>query len=148
MITPPEQIEKALTLSNSKFILNKDKFPDGLNTKLGSGSTQLSGGQKQRIAIARAFVKDPRILILDEPTSALDGESESKVQKAIDDLIALGDRTVIVIAHRLSTIINCHRIIVFDEGKIVEQGTHRELIAKEGAYKKLFEFQINNMKNL
>jgi len=115
---------------------------------LGSGSTKLSGGQKQRIAIARAFIKDPKILILDEPTSALDGESESKVQKAIDDLIALGDRTVIVIAHRLSTIINCHKIVVFDEGKIVEQGTHRELITKDGAYKKLFEFQINNMKNL
>ena len=144
----PEQIDKALTLSNSKFILNKEKFPDGLQTKLGSGSTKLSGGQKQRIAIARAFVKDPKILILDEPTSALDGESESKVQKAIDDLIALGDRTVIVIAHRLSTIINCHKIVVFDEGKIVEQGTHRELINKDGAYKKLFEFQINNMKNL
>jgi len=143
-----EQVEKALTLSNSKFILNKDKFPDGLKTKLGSGKTKLSGGQKQRIAIARAFIKDPKILILDEPTSALDGESESKVQKAIDDLIALGDRTVIVIAHRLSTIINCHKIVVFDEGKIVEQGTHRELIAKDGAYKKLFEFQINNMKNL
>jgi len=142
----PEQIDKALTLSNSKFILNKEKFPDGLNTKI--GDTKLSGGQKQRIAIARAFVKDPKILILDEPTSALDGESESKVQKAIDDLIALGERTVIVIAHRLSTIINCHKIVVFDEGKIVEQGTHKELLAKDGAYKKLFEFQINSMKNL
>ena len=143
-----EQVEKALAMSNSKFILNKEKFPDGLNTKLGSGSTKLSGGQKQRIAIARAFVKDPKILILDEPTSALDGESESKVQKAIDDLIALGDRTVIVIAHRLSTIINCHKIVVFDEGRVVEQGTHKELIAKGGAYSNLFEFQINNMKNL
>jgi len=142
----PEQIDKALTLSNSRFILNKEKFPDGLATKL--GKTKLSGGQKQRLAIARAFIKDPKILILDEPTSALDGESESKVQKAIDDLIALGDRTVIVIAHRLSTIINCHKIVVFDEGKIVEQGTHKELFAKDGAYKKLFEFQINNMKNL
>jgi len=144
----PEHIEKALLLSNSKFILNKERFPDGLKTKLGSGSTQLSGGQKQRIAIARAFIKDPKVLILDEPTSALDGESESKVQKAIDDLVALGDRTVIVIAHRLSTIINCHKIVVFDDGKIVEQGTHKELMGKDGAYKKLFEFQINNMKNL
>jgi len=142
----PEQVDKALTLSNSRFILNKEKFPDGIETKL--GKTKLSGGQKQRLAIARAFIKDPKILILDEPTSALDGESESKVQKAIDDLIALGDRTVIVIAHRLSTIINCHKIVVFDEGKIVEQGTHKELFAKDGAYKKLFEFQINNMKNL
>jgi len=143
-----EQVEKALALSNSKFILNTEKFPDGLKTRLGGGRTKLSGGQKQRIAIARAFIKDPKILILDEPTSALDGESESKVQKAIDELVALGDRTVIVIAHRLSTIINCHKIVVFEEGKIVEQGTHRELIAKDGAYKKLFEFQINNMKNL
>jgi len=144
----PEQIEKALALSNSKFILNKEKFPDGIKTKLGSGNTQLSGGQKQRIAIARAFIKDPKVLILDEPTSALDGESESKVQKAIDELVALGDRTVIVIAHRLSTIINCHKIVVFDDGRIVEQGTHKELMGKDGAYKKLFEFQINNMKNL
>jgi len=142
----PEQVDKALTLSNSKFILNKEKFPDGLKTKI--GDTKLSGGQKQRIAIARAFIKDPKILILDEPTSALDGESESKVQKAIDDLIALGDRTVIIVAHRLSTIINCHKIVVFDDGKIVEQGTHKELIAKDGAYKKLFEFQINSVKNL
>jgi len=144
----PEQVEKALLLSNSKFVLNKEKFPDGLKTKLGSGNTQLSGGQKQRIAIARAFIKDPKVLILDEPTSALDGESESKVQKAIDELVALGDRTVIVIAHRLSTIINCHKIVVFDDGKIVEQGKHKELMEKDGAYKKLFEFQINNMKNL
>ncbi len=142
----PEQVDKALTMSNSRFILNKEKFPDGLQTDL--NKTTISGGQKQRIAIARAFIKDPKILILDEPTSALDGESESKVQKAIDDLIALGDRTVIVIAHRLSTIINCHKIVVFDEGRIVEQGTHRELMNKDGAYKKLFEFQINNMKNL
>jgi len=144
----PEEVEKSLVLSNSKFILNEKKFPDGLQTKLGSGHTKLSGGQKQRLAIARAFIKDPKILILDEPTSALDGESESKVQKAIDELVALGDRTVIVIAHRLSTIINCHKIVVFDEGKIVEQGTHKELIAKDGTYKKLFEFQINNLKNL
>jgi len=143
-----QQVENALMLSNSKFILNERKFPDGLQTKLGSGNTKLSGGQKQRLAIARAFIKDPKILILDEPTSALDGESESKVQKAIDDLVALGDRTVIVIAHRLSTIINCHKIVVFDEGKIVEQGTHKELIGKDGAYKRLFEFQINNLKNI
>jgi len=108
---------------------------------------KLSGGQRQRIAIARAFIKDPKILILDEPTSALDGESESKVQKAIDDFMSLGNRTVIVIAHRLSTIINCDKIVVMDDGKIVEEGTHKDLFAKDGVYKRLFEFQINSMKN-
>jgi len=145
-----QRIERALTLANARFVMDKKKFPDGLQTRLGRGekSVKLSGGQRQRVAIARAFIKDPKILILDEPTSALDGESESKVQKAIDELMALGDRTVIVIAHRLSTIINCDKIVVMDEGKIVEEGTHKELFAKEdGVYKKLFEFQINSMKN-
>jgi len=96
-----EQLNKAHSLSNSKFIHNKKKFPDGLNTKLDSEGIQLSGGQKKRFAIARAFHKDPKVLILAEPTSALDGESESKVQKAIDELTSLDDRTVIVMAHRL-----------------------------------------------
>lgn len=145
-----EHVENTLAKSNSKFILNKEKFPKGLASKLGSGEgrTKLSGGQKQRIAIGRAFAKDPKILILDEPTSALDGESESQVQKAIDDLTSLGDRTVIVIAHRLSTIINCQKIVVFEDGKVVEQGTHKELLAKNGAYSKLFEFQLESMRKL
>jgi len=153
-----EQIEKALTMANARFILDKKKFIDGVETRLGTGEdddedgvkkrVKLSGGQRQRIAIARAFIKDPKILILDEPTSALDGESESKVQKAIDDFTSLGNRTVIVIAHRLSTIINCDKIVVMDDGKIVEEGTHKELFAKDGVYKRLFEFQINSLKNV
>jgi len=146
----PEQLEKALVHSHSTFILSKDKFPEGIKTRIGTGpgTTKLSGGQKQRIAIARAFIKDPKILILDEPTSALDGESESQVQKAIDDLTNLGDRTIIIIAHRLSTIIKCQKIVVFENGRIVEQGTHKDLIEKNGAYKKLFEFQLEGLKQI
>jgi len=146
----PEQLQKSLEHSNSTFILSKEKFPDGLKTRIGTGpnTVKLSGGQKQRIAIARAFIKDPKILILDEPTSALDGESESQVQKAIDDLTSLGDRTIIVIAHRLSTIIKCQKIIVFENGRIVEQGSHKELIEKNGAYKKLFEFQLEGLRQI
>jgi len=143
-----EQLNKALSLSNSKFIHNKKKFPDGLNTKLDSEGIQLSGGQKKRFAIARAFHKDPKVLILAEPTSALDGGNESKVQKAIDELTSLGDRTVIVIAHRLSTIVNCKKIFVFEEGKVVEEGTHKELLEMDGVYKDLFEFQLINMKSI
>ena len=99
----------------------------------------LSGGQKQRIAIARIFLKDPPILILDEATSALDSVTEAKIQHAFD-LLARG-RTTLIIAHRLSTIRSAHRILVVQEGRIAEQGSHEELLRKQGAYARLYHTQ-------
>lgn len=99
--------------------------------------------QKQRIAIARALIKNPKILIFDEATSALDAESEFQVQKAIQNLVARHEKTIIIIAHRLSTIQNCDRILVLKQGQIVEQGDHNALLQKNGIYKKLVERQLN-----
>ncbi|WP_374574362.1 lipid A export permease/ATP-binding protein MsbA [Acinetobacter sp.] len=117
-----------------EFIMS---LPQGYNTPLGAQGLNLSGGQRQRIAIARAILKDAPLLILDEATSALDNESEYFIQQAFD--AAMRDRTTIVIAHRLSTIENADRIVVMDKGRIVEQGSHAELIAKRGAYFQLHQ---------
>ena len=114
-------------------------LPDGLNTIVGERGVKLSGGQRQRIAIARAILKDAPILVLDEATSALDSESEHYIQKALQELMQ--NRTTIVIAHRLSTIQKMDRIIVLDEGAIVEQGTHAELLRASGLYKRLWKHQ-------
>ena len=116
------------------------ELENGLDTNIGERGTLLSGGQKQRIAIARAFLKNAPILILDEATSALDNKSEAIVQQAIDNLMK--SRTVFVIAHRLSTIQNVDKIVVINEGEIVESGKHDELLAKDGAYKALYMAQF------
>jgi ATP-binding cassette subfamily C protein CydCD len=115
-------------------------FPDGYDTPVGERGMQLSGGQRQRIAIARAILKNAPMLILDEATSHLDAINESLVRTALDRLVE--GRTTLVIAHRLSTIMNADRIIVLDDGRLVEQGTHRELLAKGGLYAQLVQTQM------
>ena len=115
------------------------KLSNGYKTLVGERGIKLSGGQKQRIAIARAFIKDAPILILDEATSALDSESEVLIQDALWKLME--GKTTVVIAHRLSTIQKMDRIIVLDDGKIVEEGSHKNLIAKNGLYAKLWSHQ-------
>lgn len=117
-----------------------EQFPDGYDTYVGEGGARLSGGQKQRIAIARVFLKNPRILILDEATSALDNESERHIQEALDRLA--DGRTTFVIAHRLSTIRNADQIVVVDDNRIVETGSHAELIRKGGLYAKYYSMQF------
>src|SRR4051794_21655950 len=130
-------IEQACKMANAHdFVMS---LPDKYETNVGEQGFLLSGGQKQRIAIARAIVKDPKILLLDEATSALDTQSEGIVQDALDK--ASKNRTTIVIAHRLSTIRNATKIVVMNNGVIVETGTHDELMSKKGNYFKLVETQ-------
>jgi len=132
-----QEIEDAAKAANAlEFI---QSFPEGMNTQVGDRGIQLSGGQKQRIAIARAILKNPAILILDEATSALDSESEKLVQDALDRLMT--NRTAIVIAHRLSTIRKADKIIVLQDGKIIEEGNHETLITLNGAYARFVELQ-------
>lgn len=134
-----EEIERAAKIANAHdFIMAS---PEGYDTMLGDRGCRLSGGERQRISIARSILKNPDILILDEATSALDNESERLVQEALDRLMR--DRTTIVIAHRLSTIVNADVICVMKEGKIVEQGTHSELIALGGQYERLHALSTN-----
>ena len=114
-------------------------MPDGFNTFVGERGAMLSGGQKQRISIARIFLKNPPFLILDEATSALDSVTEAKIQKTFDSLIV--GRTTFVIAHRLSTVRNADRILVFEGGRIVEDGHHKDLMEKDGVYAELYKTQ-------
>lgn len=137
-----EEIEAAARSANAHDFITS--FPDGYDTQVGDKGAQLSGGQKQRIAIARVLIASPTILLLDEATSALDSESEMVVQDALDNVVAESKRTTIVIAHRLSTIRNADSIAVVSDGRIVEQGTHDELMANEaGHYFSLVSKQEN-----
>ncbi|MGY8692765.1 MAG: ABC transporter ATP-binding protein [Verrucomicrobiia bacterium] len=136
--TDQEVMEAARQAFADEFI--KDQ-PDGYNTIVGERGTRLSGGQKQRIAIARAFLRNAPILILDEATSSLDSESEKKIQQALDQLVV--GKTVLIIAHRFSTIRNVHKIIVFKDGEIDDEGTHSELYDRCALYRNLYDQQVN-----
>jgi len=133
-----DKVEASAKAANAHQFI--DELPEGYDTLVGNRGIMLSGGQRQRIAIARALLKDPQILIFDEATSALDTESEMLVQEAIDRLMA--SRTTLVIAHRLSTIKNASRILVVDKGRIIETGSHDELLVQGGLYKKLYTMQF------
>ncbi|NNG14822.1 MAG: ATP-binding cassette domain-containing protein, partial [Gammaproteobacteria bacterium] len=135
-----EDIMRAAEMAHAKEFI--DKLPDGLNTMVGENGVLLSGGQRQRLAIARALLKDAPILILDEATSALDTESERYIQAGLEELVK--NRTTLVIAHRLSTIENADKIVVLHDGKIIEQGTHSELLAEDGQYAALHKMQFRN----
>ena len=134
--TMSEVMEAAKVANALEFI---EQLPNGFETTIGEGGGKLSGGQKQRIAIARAILKNPPIMILDEATSALDTQSERLVQDALDNLMS--NRTSLVIAHRLSTIVNADKIVVMERGRIMEEGTHIELLERNGIYKKLIDMQ-------
>ena len=133
-----EQIQEAARQANAHDFIAK--LPEGYDTLVGPRGTKLSGGQRQRLAIARAILANPKILLLDEATSALDAESERLVNEALERLMA--GRTSLVIAHRLSTVRHADRILVVNHGKIVESGSHDELIAHGGTYKLLAETQL------
>lgn len=138
-----EDIERAARLANIHEYIRL--LPDGYNSLVGERGVKLSGGQRQRISIARAILKDAPILLLDEATSALDMESEMLVQEAITRIMK--DKTLLVIAHRLSTIIDADEVLVMDNGRMVERGTHDELLAIDGTYKRLYNKQLINQEN-
>jgi subfamily B ATP-binding cassette protein MsbA len=133
-----ERVRKAAEAANAAGFI--EQLAEGYDAVIGQAGGTLSGGQRQRIAIARAVIKDPAILILDEATSSLDSESERAIQAAIDEFVV--GRTTIVIAHRLSTVQRADRIVVLDEGRVAEQGTHAALLARGGLYRRLYDTQF------
>ncbi|MCK4574388.1 MAG: ATP-binding cassette domain-containing protein, partial [candidate division Zixibacteria bacterium] len=139
-ISQEKLVETARMANAHEFIEQMDQ---GYNTVVGNRGVMLSGGQRQRLAIARALLKDPQILIFDEATSALDTESEILVQEAIDRLMS--NRTTLVIAHRLSTIKHADRILVLEQGCIVEDGTHEQLLQRQGLYNRLYSMQFRDI---
>ena len=136
--TDDEVMAAARAAFAEEFIL---RLPEGYQTFLGERGVRLSGGQRQRIAIARAMLKNPPLLLLDEATSALDAESERMVQAALE--AAMADRTTLVIAHRLATVQKADRIIVMEQGRIIEEGNHQELMQRDGLYAKLARMQFH-----
>jgi ATP-binding cassette subfamily B protein len=138
--TREEIIAAARAAHAHEFIL---RLPQGYDSLVGERGQGMSGGERQRISIARALLIDPRILILDEATSSVDTETEKEIQKALDNLVR--GRTAIAIAHRLSTLRRASRLVVMDRGKIVEVGSHEELMAREGAYYRLYQAQVRNV---
>jgi ATP-binding cassette subfamily B protein len=135
--TDEEAMNAAKVMGAHQFI---SQMPDGYNTKIGERGTGLSVGQKQLISFTRALLRDPAILILDEATSSIDPYTDLLIRKAMD--VLLKDRTSLIIAHRLSTVRNADRILVIDNGKIVEEGSHRQLMEKGGLYCHLYEMQF------
>jgi len=139
--TIEEVIWAAKMASAHDFIVN---LPDAYETRVGAGGQDLSGGERQRLSIARTIIQNPKILILDEATAAMDTETEGKIQNALNKLQA--DRTTIAIAHRLSTLKDAHGLAVIHEGKVVETGTHEELMKLKGEYAKLYSIQMEGLK--
>src|SRR5690606_16375508 len=132
-----EKVSSASKIANAEEFI--EKLPQKYDESVGESGGKLSGGQKQRLSIARAVYKNPPIMILDEATSALDTQSEKLVQEALDNMMA--NRTSVIIAHRLSTIMNADKIIVLNDGKIIETGNHHELLNKNGTYANLIQLQ-------
>jgi len=139
-VAKDREIEEAARLAYCDEFIKT--LPDSYETSVGERGVNLSGGERQRISIARAILKNPKILILDEATSNLDSESEKNIQQALEPLTRT--RTSFVIAHRLSTIINADKLLVLENGKIIEVGTHKELYEKNGVYRKLYDEQFSN----
>lgn len=140
--TSEEELRAALGHARCDFV---EKMPDGVETEIGERGIRLSGGERQRLAIARIFLRNPRVLVLDEPTSALDSFSEAAVTEALHELFS--EKTVIVVAHRLQTVKEADKIVVMGEGKVLESGTHAELIAMGGEYSKMVDLQDGRLKS-
>src|SRR6185369_7805879 len=138
--TEPDILRAAQLAAAAEFI---ERLPQRYDTPIGERGVTLSGGQRQRIAIARAILRDAPLLLLDEATSSLDAESETLVQTALEEL--MHHRTTLVIAHRLATVLSCDRIMVMDQGRIVEQGTHASLVAANGLYARLARLQFEGV---
>ena len=141
--TKEQVINAAKTASAHDFII---KMPDGYNTEIGFGKKELSGGEKQRISIARALLRNPKVLILDEATAAMDTQTERNIQAALDRLTK--DRTTVIIAHRLSTLRNADNLIAIENGRVAESGTAEELLRQKGVYHKLYKLQAEALKNV
>jgi len=143
---PPTEEEIVSACEAAQAYAFVQEFEDGLSTKVGERGQRLSGGQKQRLAIARCLLRQPRMLLLDEATSSLDAASEALVQRALDSMIWAGGYTVVLVAHRLSTVVNANSIVVVDQGQAIEQGTHAQLLERDGAYASLVAAQLQKQR--